>query len=42
MKKYKLTEEDAYNLIRKKSMDASKSMKEVANAIILTSEIEKK
>lgn len=42
MKNYKLTEEDAYNLIRKKSMDASKSMKEIADAIILASEIEKK
>ena len=35
MKKQNLTEDDAYNLIRKKSMDTKKTMKEVAEAILL-------
>ncbi len=36
-----LTEEEAYNLIRKKAMSIAKPMKEVASAIILTYELGK-
>jgi len=39
MKEQKLTEEEAYSLIRRSSMDKRVSMKEIANAIILSSEI---
>lgn len=35
MKQQSLTEDEAYNLIRKKSMDTKKTMKEVAEAILL-------
>lgn len=35
MKQHSLSEESAYTLIRKKSMDTKKTMKEVAEAIIL-------
>lgn len=35
MKQQQLTEDAAYNLIRKKSMDTKKTMKEVAEAILL-------
>ena len=41
MKEQNLTEEKAYNLIRKSSMDKRVSMKEIAEAIILTDEIKK-
>jgi signal transduction protein with GAF and PtsI domain len=39
MKKHGIAEEKAYNLIRKSSMDKRVSMKEIAEAIILSSEI---
>lgn len=41
MKKERLTEEEAYLKLRKYSMDHRKSMREVAEAIILSSEIAK-
>jgi len=41
MRQEGLTEEEAYSLIRKSSMDRRTSMKDVANAIILSSEIRK-
>jgi len=41
MRKGSLTEEAAYNLIRKYSMDNRKSMREVSEAIILTEEMKK-
>jgi len=41
MKEQNLTEEEAYNLIRKSSMDRRLHMKDVAEAIILTYEIKK-
>ncbi|MDD5355225.1 MAG: GAF domain-containing protein [Candidatus Omnitrophica bacterium] len=41
MKDNKLSEEEAYNLIRKSSMDKRLSMKDVAEAIILTHEIKR-
>ncbi|MEK6646658.1 MAG: GAF domain-containing protein [Candidatus Firestonebacteria bacterium] len=39
MKQLDLNEEEAYKKIHKKSMDSRKSMREIAEAIILTSEI---
>ncbi len=42
MNKLKMTEDAAYKSIHKKSMDSRKSMKEVAEAIILAMEMEKK
>lgn len=42
MKEENLTEEAAYNKIRRYSMDSRKSMREVAEAIILADEIKKK
>lgn len=39
MKQYKLTEDIAYRMIHKKSMDMSKPMKEVAEAIILMADM---
>ncbi|MFH1552654.1 MAG: GAF domain-containing protein [Candidatus Omnitrophota bacterium] len=42
MKEQGLSEEDAYNLVRKSSMNKRISMKEVAEAIILSFEIRKK
>lgn len=36
MKHYTMTEDQAYQMIRKKSMDTKKTMKEIADAIILT------
>ena len=39
MKKQNMSEQDAYNLIRKFSMDNRKSMREVSEAIILSEEI---
>lgn len=36
MKLYDMTEDQAYQAIRKKSMDSKKTMKEIADAIILT------
>ena len=41
MRKGSLTEEAAYNLIRKYSMDNRKSMREISEAIILTEEMKK-
>jgi response regulator NasT len=41
MKKEGLTEEEAYNRIRKYSMDNRKSMREIAEAIILTEDMKK-
>jgi signal transduction protein with GAF and PtsI domain len=41
MKEQRLTEEDAYNLIRKSSMDKRVHMKDIAEAIILAYEIKK-
>ncbi|MDD5291932.1 MAG: GAF domain-containing protein [Candidatus Omnitrophica bacterium] len=41
MKDNKLSEEEAYNLIRKSSMNKRLSMKDVAEAIILTHEIKR-
>ncbi len=41
MRQQKLNEEEAYNLIRKSSMDKRVSMKEIAEAIILAFEIKK-
>jgi len=41
MQEQKLTEADAYNLMRKSSMDKRVHMKEIAEAIILSSEIKK-
>ncbi|MDD5005492.1 MAG: GAF domain-containing protein [Candidatus Omnitrophica bacterium] len=41
MKEENLTEEQAYNLIRKSSMDKRLNMKEVAEAIILAYEVKK-
>ena len=41
MKKFNIAEDEAYKTIHKKSMDSRKSMKEVAEAILLTLEQEK-
>ncbi len=41
MKQENLTEESAYNLVRKYSMDNRKSMREISEAIILTEEMKK-
>jgi AmiR/NasT family two-component response regulator len=41
MKQQNLSEEEAYNKIRKYSMDHRKSMKEVSEAIILTEDMKK-
>lgn len=41
MTKFKMSEDTAYKTIHKKSMDTRKSMKEVAEAIILAMEMEK-
>jgi len=40
MNRYGLTESDAFRRIQKRSMDSRKSMREVAEAILLTNEIE--
>ena len=40
MKRYSLSEADAFRRIQKHSMDSRKSMREVAEAVILTSEME--
>jgi len=42
MKDFGITEDEAYRRIRKKSMDARKTMKEVAEAVLLASEMENK
>lgn len=42
MKEFNLSEEGAYGLIHKKSMNSRKSMKEVAEAVILTNELKTK
>jgi response regulator NasT len=41
MKEQGLSEEDAYNLIRKSSMDKRLPMKDVAEAIILAHDIKR-
>jgi signal transduction protein with GAF and PtsI domain len=41
MQRFKMAEDAAYKTIHKKSMDSRKSMKEVAEAIILAMELEK-
>lgn len=41
MKKMDVSEDIAYKIIHKKAMDSRKTMKEIADAIILSSEIEK-
>lgn len=41
IKKLRITEDVAYRMIHKKAMDSRKTMKEIADAIILSSEIEK-
>lgn len=41
MKKYGMTEDAAHKTIHKKSMDSRKSMKEIAEAIVLAAELEK-
>jgi len=41
MKEEDLTEEEAYNRIRKYSMDNRKSMREVSEAIILSEDLKK-
>jgi response regulator NasT len=41
MKGQNMGEEEAYNLIRKSSMDKRLPMKDIAEAIILTNEIKK-
>jgi len=41
MKEQKLTEDEAYNLIRKSSMDKRMHMKEIAEAIVLSHEVKK-
>ena len=41
MKEKNLTEEEAYNLLRKSSMDKRINMKDVAEAIILAHEIKR-
>ena len=38
-KKYKLGEEEAYNFLRKKSMDSRKSLKEIAEAVVLMEDL---
>jgi AmiR/NasT family two-component response regulator len=40
MNRYGLTESDAFRRIQKRSMDSRKSMREVAEAILLASELE--
>lgn len=42
MKQHKLSEEEAYNTLRKSSMDKRISMKEIAEAVIIAYEIKKK
>jgi AmiR/NasT family two-component response regulator len=42
MKELDITEDEAYKKIHKKSMDLRKTMKEIAEAIILSSELRKK
>jgi AmiR/NasT family two-component response regulator len=42
MKELGVTEDEAYKKIHKKSMDLRKTMKEIAEAIILSSELRKK
>jgi len=42
MKDLNISEEEAYRLLHKKSMDKRLSLKEVANAIIISSDIKAK
>jgi AmiR/NasT family two-component response regulator len=39
MKQKNISEDEAYNILRKQSMDRRKSLKEVAEAIILANEL---
>jgi signal transduction protein with GAF and PtsI domain len=41
MKEFAVSEDDAYKLLHKKSMDKRMSMKEIANAIIISAEFKK-
>jgi uroporphyrinogen-III synthase len=41
MKEFSVSEDEAYKLLHKKSMDRRMSMKEIANAIIISSEFKK-
>jgi len=41
MKEFSISEDDAYKLLHKKSMDKRLSMKEIANAVIISSEFKK-
>jgi Signal transduction protein containing GAF and PtsI domains len=41
MKEFSITENDAYKLLHKKSMDKRLSMKEISNAIIISAEFKK-
>jgi len=40
MERYSLTEPEAFRRIQKRSMDTRKSMKEVAEAVLLADELE--
>ena len=40
MKEQRLSEEEAFRRIQKKSMDLRKSMREIAEAVILASQIQ--
>jgi response regulator NasT len=37
--KYGMSEEDAYNYIRKKAMDSRKTIKEIAESIVILKEV---
>jgi AmiR/NasT family two-component response regulator len=42
MRSKKLTEEEAFKLIQRQSMDLRKSMREIAEAVLLAGEIEER
>ena len=42
MRRFKISEDEAYRVIQKKSMDSSKSMRQVAEALLLAYDIESK
>jgi AmiR/NasT family two-component response regulator len=42
MRSKKLTEEEAFKLIQRRSMDLRKSMREIAEAVLLASELEER
>jgi len=41
MREFLISEDEAYKLLHKKSMDKRMSMKEIANAIIISAEFKK-